>query len=212
MIPETVLNQIQDRLDIVEVISGYLPLQKSGRNFKAPCPFHQEKTPSFMVNADKQIFHCFGCGVGGNVFGFVMKQEKKDFREVAEMLAERVGVEIPKDKYTSPEAAERTAIYFKAHELAADHYHCVLKEAPEAQRARNYLEERGISEKSVRDFKIGYALESWDDLHQALRGKIPDAVLEKAGLVISKKERTTKGTGRWWLRATWIWSPAIRRA
>ncbi len=81
MIPEVVLNQIQDRLDIVEIISSYVPLKNSGRNFKACCPFHQEKTPSFMVNPDKQIFHCFGCGAGGNLFSFVMKQERKDFRE-----------------------------------------------------------------------------------------------------------------------------------
>ena len=96
MIPDATLHQIQDRLDIVEVISGYLTMRRAGRNFKANCPFHGEKTPSFMVSPDKQIFHCFGCGAGGNVFGFVMKIEKKDFRETVEMLAERAGVELPR--------------------------------------------------------------------------------------------------------------------
>ncbi len=188
MIPEAILNQIQDRLDIVEIISAYAPLKKSGRNFKAPCPFHQEKTPSFMVSPDKQIFHCFGCGVGGNVFSFLMKQEKKDFREVVEMLAERVGVEIPKDKYANPEVTERNELFFKAHALAADHYHETLLTGPEAEKARKYLKERGVSEQATRTFKIGYSLGSWDDLYRALKNKISDAILEKTGLVIPRKE------------------------
>ncbi len=182
------MNQIQDRLDIVEVISAYAPLKKSGRNFKAPCPFHHEKTPSFMVSPDKQIFHCFGCGVGGNVFSFLMKQEKKDFREVVEMLAERVGVEIPKDKYANPETTERTALFFKAHALAADYYHETLVGGGEAEKARRYLKERGVSEQATRTFKIGYSLDSWDGLYRTLKNKIPDAILEKTGLVIARKE------------------------
>ena len=84
MIPEILLNQIQDRIDIVEVVSARVPLRRVGRSFKACCPFHQEKTPSFIVNPEKQIFHCFGCGAGGNVFSFLMKFEKKDFREAVE--------------------------------------------------------------------------------------------------------------------------------
>src|SRR3989338_5756470 len=107
MIPDAVIRQIQDRLDIVEVISGYLTLRRAGRNFKANCPFHGEKTPSLMVSPDKQIFHCFGCGAGGNVFGFVMKIEKKDFREAVEGLAERAGVEIPKDRIVNSAVTER---------------------------------------------------------------------------------------------------------
>src|SRR3989338_853286 len=110
MIPESVLNQIQERVDIVEIISAFVPLKRAGRNFKAPCPFHHEKTPSFMVHQEKQIFHCFGCGVGGNVFTFLMKQEKRDFREVVEALAERVGVEIPKDRRQSSEATDRISL------------------------------------------------------------------------------------------------------
>src|ERR1700690_4027991 len=107
MIPEILLNQIQDRVDIVELISARVPLRRAGRSFKACCPFHQEKTPSFIVNPDKQIFHCFGCGAGGNAFSFLMKFEKKDFLEVVEELAETVGVEIPKDRSVNPEAQQR---------------------------------------------------------------------------------------------------------
>ena len=188
MIPEILLNQIQDRLDIVEIISAYAPLKKSGRNFKAPCPFHHEKTPSFMVSPDKQIFHCFGCGVGGNVFSFLMKQEKKDFREVVEMLAERVGVEIPKDRYANPQDTERNSIFFKAHASAADHYHKILVSAKEAEKARAYLKKRGVSDEAARAFHLGYAPDSWDGLYRALKNNIPDAILEKAGLVLSRKE------------------------
>ncbi len=188
MIPESILNQIQERVDIVEIISAFVSLRRSGRNFKAPCPFHHEKTPSFMVNTDKQIFHCFGCGVGGNVFSFLMKQEKKDFREVVEMLAERVGVEIPKDKNLNPQAVDRTTQLVKANQAAADFYHRTLAQGHEAERARAYLQKRGILEKTIAGFKLGYASESWDHLYRTLRNEIPDGVLEKTGLVIPRKE------------------------
>ncbi len=188
MIPESVLNQIQDRIDIVEIISAYVPLKGAGRNFKAPCPFHPEKTPSFMVSADKQIFHCFGCGVGGNVFSFLMKQEKKDFREVVEMLADRAGVEIPKDKVISPQAVERSTALVKANEFAAGFYHRFLLEKKEAEDARLYLAKRGISDATIKNFKLGFAPDAWDGLCRAAKERIPDAVLEKAGLVVSKKE------------------------
>ncbi|MGH7198783.1 MAG: DNA primase [Candidatus Omnitrophota bacterium] len=188
MIPDAVLNQIQDRVDIVEVVSGYVALKRAGRSFKANCPFHHEKTPSFIVNPDKQIFHCFGCGAGGNVFSFLMKEEKKDFLEVVEMLAERVGVEIPKAKGFSPQAAEKHAELVKANELAANFYHDFLLHGKEAEAARAYLKKRGISEGTVAHFKLGYAPESWDGLCRALKGKAPEAVLEKAGLVIARKE------------------------
>ncbi len=188
MIPESILNQIQERTDIVEIISGFVPLKRAGRNFKAPCPFHHEKTPSFMVSPDKQIFHCFGCGAGGNVFSFLMKEERKDFREVVEMLADRAGIEIPKDKVVNSEAVERAALFVKANQLAQDFYHAGLLNGKEAQRARDYLKNRGISQATISHFKIGYASESWDSLSLAIKGKIPDAVLEKAGLVIPRKE------------------------
>ena len=162
MIPDATIHQIQDRLDIVEVISGYITTRRAGRNFKANCPFHGEKTPSFMVSPDKQIFHCFGCGVGGNVFGFVMKIEKKDFREAVEMLAERAGVEIPKDLSVDPKAEARTQGLFLAHTKAAEFYHQFLLSKKEADRARDYLEKRGLSRDTIVHFKLGFAPESWD--------------------------------------------------
>lgn len=188
MIPESTLNQIQERLDIAEVISGFVTLRRAGRNFKANCPFHQEKTPSFMVNPDKQIFHCFGCGVGGNVFSFLMKAEKKDFREVVEALAERVGVEIPGDRQINPELAERAALLAKANGLAADFYHEFLLKKKEAEKARNYLKDRGVQSETVAQFKIGFAQDSWDSLGEALDGKVPAVLAERAGLFVSKKD------------------------
>ncbi|MBI4432153.1 MAG: DNA primase [Candidatus Omnitrophica bacterium] len=187
MIPDSVLSQIQDRVDIVEVISAFVPLRRAGQNFKAPCPFHQEKTPSFMVSADKQIFYCFGCGVGGNVFSFLMKIEKKDFPEVVEALAERVGVEIPKDK-TKTDISERAAVLMRANQLALEFYHKFLKEKKEAEKARAYLERRGISQATIDEFKIGYAGESWDAFSRAVKAQVGEAALEKAGLVILRKE------------------------
>ncbi len=188
MIPESVLNQIQDRVDIVEVIASYVPLRRAGRNFKAPCPFHHEKTPSFMVNVDKQIFHCFGCGAGGNVFGFLMKAEKRDFPEVVEMLAQRTGVELPKDKFFSSEATKRSELFVKANQAALEVYHQNLLGHPEAEKARAYLKARGIGRDALEDFKIGYALEAWDGLCLALKDWVPSMSLEKAGLAIPRKE------------------------
>src|SRR3990167_7262707 len=95
LIPEEIINHILDRTDIAEVISGYIPLKRAGRNFKTNCPFHHEKTPSFIVNPDKQIFHCFGCHVGGNVISFVMRQEGMEFPEAVRVLADKAGIVIP---------------------------------------------------------------------------------------------------------------------
>ncbi len=188
MIPDAVLRQIQDRLDIVEVISAYLPMRRAGRNFKANCPFHGEKTPSFMVSPDKQIFHCFGCNAGGNIFGFVMKIEKKDFREAVESLADRAGVEIPKDTKTDPKVEERTNQILSAHAKAAEFYHQFLLGRKEAAAARAYLDKRGLGRETIINFKLGYAPEAWDAFYSSVKGQIPDAVLEKTGLILARKE------------------------
>jgi DNA primase len=188
MIPEITLNQIQDRVDIVEIISAFVPLRRSGKNFKGNCPFHQEKTPSFMVNPDKQIFHCFGCGAGGNVFSFLMKSEKKDFREVVEMLADRVGIEIPKDKIIPRAVAERTEGIVKAHRVALEFYHQFLLHRDEASKARAYLKKRALNTKTISEFQLGFAPESWEALTFILRKEVPESILEKSGLVLARKE------------------------
>ncbi len=188
MIPDALIRQIQDRLDIVEVISGYLTLRRAGKNFKANCPFHGEKSPSFMVSPEKQIFHCFGCAVGGNVFAFVMKIEKKDFRETVESLADRAGIEMPKDLSVDPKTEERTGKLFLIHAKAAEFYHQILLNQKEAQAARAYLDKRGLGHETILNFKLGFAPEAWDGFYLSVKSSLADALLEKSGLVIAKKE------------------------
>lgn len=188
MIPEAILDQIQDRVDIVDVIGSRLTLQRAGRNFKAVCPFHGEKTPSFVVNPEKQIFRCFGCGAGGNVFTFLMKFDKKDFREAVEALAAQVGIEIPDDRPLDPKLKEKISLFAKAHELAADYYHRSLTGRPDAAAARAYLEKRAVSRQAIADFRIGFAPDAWDALQTALRGAVDERTLERAGLVLPRKD------------------------
>lgn len=187
MIPESILSQIQERCDIVETVSAYVPLRQAGRNFKAPCPFHQEKTPSFHVNVDKQIFHCFGCGVGGNVFTFVMKMEKKDFRDVVEMLAEKTGVEIPTDRPVDTEASKRISLFLRINLAASEFYHKTLLDSDDAARARSYFKKREIREETIEAFQLGFAPESWDSFYKIGKAIAPDPILDKSGLVLAKK-------------------------
>lgn len=187
-IPENIINEIHDKLDIVEVVSGYIPLKRSGRNFKANCPFHHEKTPSFMVNPDKQIYHCFGCGEGGNVFSFIMKHERMEFVEVIRMLADKTGVAIPENTAEVKEKANLAEIIYKVNEAALNFFHNnLLKNAT----ALSYIKKRNISEASINEFKIGYALNSWDGLLNYLRGKgFKENAIKEAGLIISKENKS----------------------
>ena len=188
MIPESTLNQIQERVDIVEIISSHVALRRAGKNFKANCPFHLEKTPSFHVNPDKQIFHCFGCGVGGNVFTFLMRIEKKDFREVAEALADRAGVEIPKDRIVDEAAEARRNEALKANRLASEFYQNILWKEASGAPARGYLKARGLTDETVREFQLGFAPDAWEALTTALKKSVPEQALERAGLSMPGKE------------------------
>jgi DNA primase len=188
MIPEGTLNQIQERIDIVEVVGSHVQLRRAGKNFKACCPFHMEKTPSFIVNPDKQIFHCFGCNAGGNVFTFLMKIEKKDFREVVEALADRAGVEIPKDRPVDEAAEARRNEVLKAHRLAAQFYQNALWKEASASPARAYLKNRGLADETVKAFGLGWAPEAWEILGSALKADVSEKVLERAGLLLPGKD------------------------
>ena len=184
------LDEILQRCDITEIIAGYIPLKKAGRNFKALCPFHHEKTPSFVVSPDKQIFHCFGCGAGGNVFSFIMKNERMDFPEAVKFLADKAGVRIitETEKETGTKHSVSTILY-KLNELAAWYFHQNLLKASGAKKARDYLIKREISKESVSDFRIGFALDLWDGLLTFLRSKrIGDDLLLKSGLVIKNAQ------------------------
>jgi DNA primase len=188
-IPETTIEQIREQNDIVEVISEYIPLKRSGSNHKALCPFHNEKTPSFNVNADRQIYHCFGCGAGGNVFTFLMEYEKISFVEAATRLAKRAGIEL---RLQSPRTSDKVDKIFRANDFASDYYAGSLKTA-EASRAREFLKSRGINSESTKTFSIGYAPPGWDNLIKSWSssgGKVFD--LANAGLAVRAK------SGKWY--------------
>jgi len=178
------IEEIRSKTDIVQLISEYLPLKKSGRNFKALCPFHSEKTPSFIVSPERQIFKCFGCGKGGSVFNFLMEMEGMEFGEALRTLAKRVGVKLVSYK-PGPKEEEKERVYVLNH-LASEFYHYLLVFHPLGQRARDYILSRGIKKESVQLFKLGYAPAVSFALQKFLvekKGyKIDD--LLKAGLVV----------------------------
>jgi len=179
--PEEVIEEIRSRVDIVQIVGEYVRLTRSGKNFKGLCPFHQEKTPSFFVLPDKQIFHCFGCNKGGNVFKFLMEAEKFTFPEVIFNLSKRCG--IPLNFQKDPET-ERKSRLFSVLERAAKLFAAQLYNAETGEKARNYLKMRGISHEIARRFRIGFAPDSWDFLTRNL-GTNPEILdcLHKVGLV-----------------------------
>ena len=162
------IDEIKARLDIVDVIGGYVQLQKAGRSYKAVCPFHSERTPSFIVSPERQSWHCFGaCGEGGDVFSFVMKKEGLEFREALRLLAERAGVPLP-ERHRVEDDAERERLR-QANETAAQYYHRLLLDSEEGRRARRYLEERGLDRATLQDFQLGFAPPGWENLLRHLR-------------------------------------------
>jgi len=185
-ISDKILDEIQQRCDIAEVISSYFPLKKAGRNFKACCPFHHEKTPSFIVSPDKQIFHCFGCGAGGDVFSFIMQHERIDFPEAVRFVAAKAGVriEIEQREQTSGGYSVSNALT-KINELAAWYFYQNFIKDERAQYARKYLQSRQIDKESIEKFRIGVTFDLWDGLLNFLRKRdIKDNLLVKSGLVI----------------------------
>ncbi len=183
---EEIVERVRAASDIVEVVSGYLNLRRKGRNWFGLCPFHHEKTPSFSVNEELQIFHCFGCGAGGNVFTFIMRMEGVTFIEAVKLLAGRAGIPLPEDEENLEEYRTREALYF-ANRLAADYFAAALRSESGAE-ARRYLQSRGIEESEYDLFGIGYAPNSWDGLltHAAAQSVKPE-LLFKAGLVVRKE-------------------------
>lgn len=179
------IDDIKNRLDIVEIIGSYIKLQKSGANYRAPCPFHAEKTPSFFVSPARQIWHCFGCGAGHSVFDFVMKIEGVEFGDALKLLAKRAGVELkPISKESAGLRTERERLY-EICELAAKFFEKHLEGSSAGREAKKYLLSRGIQEESLKKWRLGYSPESWQGLSEFLisRGyKIEE--IEKAGLSI----------------------------
>lgn len=186
MIPEDKVNEVRDRAGILEIVSDYVPLRKSGANYQGLCPFHGEKTPSFNVNPGRGIFHCFGCGVGGNVISFVMKIEGLSFPDAVRFLAKRVGVEIEEHQLSPAEARQRSEKeqLYEINALAATYYRKTLLEDPSAGKARDYLAKRGVSAETSDAYRLGYAPAGWDQLARYLEQKrVPLELAVKLGII-----------------------------
>lgn len=187
-IPKTFIDDLIARTDIVDVIDARVPLKKAGKDYKACCPFHEEKTPSFTVSADKQFFHCFGCGVHGTAIGFLMDYEHMGFVEAVEELARRAGLPMPQETQTATESnTDSGADLFDVMRDAARFYRQQLREHPQSARAVDYLKKRGITGEVAHEFGLGFAPDGWDNLLRALgKDEAARAQLVRAGLAVKK--------------------------
>ncbi|MEK7537412.1 MAG: DNA primase, partial [Patescibacteria group bacterium] len=180
----TPVEDIKQRLDLVDFISESVPLKAAGSNWKGKCPFHNEKTPSFMVSRERGSWHCFGCGKGGDIFTFVQEQEGLDFPEALRLLAKRAGVQLR--EYNKEEQTQRTKV-LDVLRWVSRYYQEVLRKASDAEPARKYLAQRQVNETSLEDFGVGYAPSGWDITYQALKKKgFADDDIFQAGLTIRK--------------------------
>ncbi|MFZ7103793.1 MAG: DNA primase [Peptococcaceae bacterium] len=188
-IPQEIIDEIAASSDIVEIINEYVPLKKKGRNYQGLCPFHHEKTPSFSVSPEKQIYHCFGCGVGGNVFSFLMQMEGLNFPEALNKLAQRAGIALPAQEMSEAEKKQlkQKERWYKINEAAAQFFHQLLVNSHWGKNALEYLKARGIKQETIRRFQLGFALPRWDDLLKFMQKKgVKAGELHKLGLVLPK--------------------------
>ncbi|MCA1773330.1 MAG: DNA primase [Halomonas sp.] len=190
-IPQRFIDDLLGRVDVVEVVGERVQLKKAGRNYSGLCPFHQEKTPSFTVSADKQFYHCFGCGVHGNALRFLMEYDKLPFPEAVEQLAGRLGIEVPREGADDPRAQQREKKRKEGVnllELAASFYRERLK-MQEGQDAKHYLQARGLSSDVISDYGIGYAPGGWEALKQHLSERgVSESVQIEYGLLIHRED------------------------
>ncbi|WP_051328437.1 DNA primase [Desulfatirhabdium butyrativorans] len=189
VIPKEKVSQIRQSVDIVEIISESVLLRKTGKSFIGLCPFHAEKTPSFTVSPDKQRFHCFGCGEGGDAITFVMKHEGISFMDAVRRLAQKCGIDIEEKHGRRDPAYELRRSILEINRLASDFYAEMLRKHECAERARAYLVKRGISKQTVDDFHLGYAPDQWEALLSHLRrNRVDVSIAEKAGLVVPREK------------------------
>jgi DNA primase len=184
-----ILQEVKDRLNIADIIAGYIPIKKAGVNFKALCPFHHEKTPSLQISPQKQIWHCFGCGEGGDAFGFVMKYENIDFKEALKLLADKAGVKLPEYRPADPKEQSERELLLRINDFAARFYHEILIKNQLGAAALEYLKNRGLTEGTINQWQIGFAPEDFHVLERALaQKKVSAQDLVLAG-VSAKNER-----------------------
>ncbi len=178
-----ITEDIKSRIDIVDLISEYMPLTQAGSNFRGLCPFHREKTPSFMVSPDKQIFHCFGCSASGDIFEFIKKIESVEFGDALRVLADKANVKI--DYNYNPDLSNKKTRILDILKESVDYYHDKLFQSDDAKIARDYLAKREIEKETSDLFGLGYSSEAWDDLYNHLKSKkFEDADIESAGMII----------------------------
>ena len=191
-IPQAFIDTLLDRTDIVEVIDRRVKLKKTGKNYSARCPFHDEKTPSFSVNPDKQFYYCFGCGAGGNAIGFVMDYDNIDFPQAIENLAQSAGLEVPREQNAQLHEArqDRLAPLYEALNLANRFFGYALRKSAESHRAIDYLKGRGLSGEIAKRYQIGFAPPGWQNLLETLGEEKTDALLESGMIIRNDAGRT----------------------
>jgi len=179
---DRLLEDIKSRLDIIEIISDYVELKKSGQNYKANCPFHSEKTPSFMVSPSKQIFHCFGCSAGGDIFGFVMKYENLSFNEAVKMLAKKAGIKLTGYRLEGDSAEKKERLYT----IQKEALNVFVDNLRRSDTGLSYLAKRGVSDEMIQAFSLGYAVKEWKALYEHLKAKgFEDSIITHSGLIFS---------------------------
>lgn len=191
-IPEEIVEKVRQQFDIVDVIGEHVRLKKTGRGYSGLCPFHNEKSPSFSVSPDKQLYHCFGCGVSGNLFSFLMDKEGITFFEAVEQLARRANIPLPVEEMEDVESPEyrRRKEMFRAHDLAAKYYHHILMNTEAGRPGLRYLESRGLSRTTIEAFSLGFAPDSWDVLRKfLLKRGFEEGLLAEAGLLSESPNR-----------------------
>jgi len=192
--PQDFIDRVREATNIVPLISQYVQLKRAGGNYQGLCPFHNEKSPSFSVSEDKQVYYCFGCKASGNAFTFVQNYQGLTFPETIEYLAKRAALPMPVNTDVPDPARDLRIAMFKVNSLAAQFYHQELKNLPAQHEVRKYLKNRGLSEELVDTYKLGYAPDAWSDLAQFFEGKrVPQSPAEQLGLI----KRRPKGDGHY---------------
>jgi DNA primase len=184
------ITEVKQKLDIVELVSEYVTLQKAGRNFKGLCPFHTEKHPSFFVFPEQQSWHCFGaCGTGGDIFSFIMKKEGVDFGQALRLLAQRAGITLGPREAPSKAEDEKKERFFQINEAATEYYHHLLSSTKAGEIGRSYLTKRKVTPETIKDFRLGFSPDAWEAIKNYLLGKgYAEKELVEAGLIIEKEE------------------------
>ena len=186
---EALVNEIKGRLSIINLVESYTSVKKTGKGYVALCPFHDDTNPSMHVDEDKGLFHCFSCGAGGDIFGFYMRYNNLSFPEALSELAKKAGVTIEKQSASAPKKSPNTALY-KINAVAAKFYRKTLLDSPKGKLGRDYLDNRGLSEDTSKEFIFGFAPDGWDNLVKFLtKNKVPLSIAQKVGLIVKRENK-----------------------